>query len=269
MTDDAKTTPTPAPASTPSVPVSFAGRSARAWTFFLALMLAWLAADLVSKWLAFEYVADVPIRLSIDDTGEPAVWVAPRTHVPEALLDTPFAYAEPHQDAIRTWVRAGPVHEGYAASAIPPHQGVTVIPGVLDLRLTLNEGAVFGSGQGLRWLFIAISVVAVAVVAWLFVRSPAKAWVFHGALAMILAGALGNLHDRFHYAAVRDMLLLFPELRLWPYIFNVADVALVVGVSVMMVYIFIADRRASQADVTRAPSSDSPPAPPRPAAEPD
>ena len=120
------------------------------------------------------------------------------------------------------------------ASAIPDHESQTVIPGVLDLRLTLNTGAVFGLGKGGRSIFIAVSVLAVAVLGWLFVRSQSRAWPLHVAYALILAGALGNLYDRFHFSAVRDMLHLFPETALWPWIFNLADAALMVGVGIVM-----------------------------------
>ena len=111
-----------------------------------------------------------------------------------------------------------------------PHQPVDLIPGVLSLRLTTNTGAVFGWAAGSQWLFIIVSIVACGVIVYLFVRSRAEAWLMHVALALILAGALCNLYDRLRYAAVRDMLWLFPETGLWPYIFNLADAALMVGV---------------------------------------
>jgi lipoprotein signal peptidase len=68
---------------------------------------------------------------------------------------------------------------------------------------------------------------------------------------MILAGALGNLHDRIHFNAVRDLLWLFPGLTLpfglhwpggqsglYPWIFNIADVALLVGVALLLIIIW-------------------------------
>ena len=93
----------------------------------------------------------------------------------------------------------------------------------------------------------------------LFWRSPRGAWVLHAALALILAGALGNLYDRWCFAAVRDMLHMLPDVHLpfglhwpgpsvppghppvdgpteiWPWIFNLADVALMVGVGLVLV----------------------------------
>lgn len=111
-----------------------------------------------------------------------------------------------------------------------PHQGVEVIPQVLSLKLTTNTGAVFGWAAGNQWLFILVSLVACVLIAYVFWRSSARAWLLHLGLALILAGALGNMYDRVRYSAVRDMLWLFPESGLWPWIFNVADAALMVGV---------------------------------------
>lgn len=111
-----------------------------------------------------------------------------------------------------------------------PHEPVEVVPGVLSLRLTTNTGAVFGLGAGNQWLFILVSIVACGLIVFIFARSRPEAWLMHVGLALILAGALGNLYDRMRYAAVRDMLWLLPETGLWPWIFNLADAALMVGV---------------------------------------
>lgn len=139
-----------------------------------------------------------------------------------------------------------------------PHPATVVVPKVLDLRLTTNTGAVFGMGKGNRVVFIGVSAVATAVIGLLFWRSPRNAWVLHAALALILAGALGNLYDRWQFAAVRDMFHMLPGVNLpfglswpapstpagqpplqgstevWPWIFNLADVALMAGVGMVL-----------------------------------
>lgn len=195
---DEAATPTAEPASDDATPQRRAGDHAPAIVLFVVTTLAVLAGDLLLKYAAFHTVA-----------GEPVV------------LDP-----------------AHPERPG-----IPDHPGVDVVPGVLSLRLTTNTGAVFGLGKGGRWLFIVVSVIAVVVISRIFWRSPAGARGFHLALGLILAGALGNLYDRFMYSAVRDMLHLFPGAELpfgwawpggttalYPWIFNLADAALVVGV---------------------------------------
>jgi len=119
-----------------------------------------------------------------------------------------------------------------------PHDPIVVVPHVLSLRLTTNTGAVFGKGKGMRWVFVFVSILAVFVIGYLLWRSDPDALWLHVALALIMAGALGNLYDRILYASVRDMFLLFPTTTLWPYIFNAADVALVIGVSLILILSF-------------------------------
>lgn len=121
------------------------------------------------------------------------------------------------------------------AQTIPKHDPIVLVPYVLSLKLTTNIGAVFGLGKGAQLLFIAVSVLAVVFILYSFWRSRAGAILLHVALSLVLAGALGNLYDRLRYNAVRDMLWLLPETRIWPWIFNVADAALMVGVGFLLV----------------------------------
>jgi len=154
--------------------------------------------------------------------------------------------------AFQTSVIAGePVQVNRADPAqtlIPRHQPLPVVDSVLSLRLLVNEGAVFGLGDGWQWLFILVSIVAAGVIIRLFWVSPANAYLTHFALALILAGDLGNLYDRLVFNAVRDMLLLFPgmplpfglswpngERQVWPWVFNVADAALMAGIFLVLV----------------------------------
>jgi len=189
-----------------------AGRHAPAIVRFAVAVIVLLGADLASKSLAFAQVAGTPVQVT------------------------------------------GP------ATVIPPHDTVIVVPKVLGLQLTINIGAVFGLGGGLRWMFVAFSLVATAVLIHVFRRSGANHLVLHLALAAVLAGALGNLYDRVIYGVVRDMLWLFPGVDLpfgwrwpdgsnglYPWIFNIADVCLVLGLIVLMVIMHRHDRAATRA----------------------
>jgi lipoprotein signal peptidase len=71
-----------------------------------------------------------------------------------------------------------------------------LIPRLLSFRRTLNEGALFGLGKGLWLVFIIASVLALAFVWYLFAQSTRDRRSLHVALALILAGAMGNLYDR-------------------------------------------------------------------------
>lgn len=143
---------------------------------------------------------------------------------------------------------------------IPAHHPTVLIPKVLALQLTFNEGAVFGLGQGGRWVFVAFSLIATVVIVNLFAKSPANAWGQHILFGAILAGAFGNMYDRLTVGAVRDMLLAFPGVKLpfgwtwgggsdglYPWIFNVADVCLVGGLILGFIMMYRADRAAAKA----------------------
>ena len=192
-----------------------AGRHAPAIVLFAVVAVVLLAADLLVKAATFGRVAGAPVSLVRDEAGQ----LAP----------------------------------------IPAHDAVTIVPKALALHLTVNQGAVFGLGQGGRWVFIVFSIVASAVLVIVFARSRADSRLMHIALAAVLAGALGNLYDRLAFAVVRDMLLLFPGVKLpfgwrwpdgsdglYPWIFNVADVCLVLGLIVLMTIMYRHDRRAAK-----------------------
>jgi signal peptidase II len=139
---------------------------------------------------------------------------------------------------------------------------VQVIPGFFNLVYSRNPGAawrVLGNLQpdALRIaVFVAISIAAVAVVITLARRARDDQWVRVGALALILAGAIGNLIDRLVAGRVTDFLEVYSRAGwmvgllhcdkiygcVWP-AFNVADSCISVGVTILLVEGLLADRR--------------------------
>jgi signal peptidase II len=116
---------------------------------------------------------------------------------------------------------------------------VRFIPGYLQFEYVQNQGAVFGIGQGQRAIFIAVSILAVAFLTFLFSTSGRQK-IYQVLLGMLLAGVLGNLYDRIMFGHVRDMIHALPRWpNLYPWVFNVADSLLCVGVAVMLVYSFV------------------------------
>ena len=103
----------------------------------------------------------------------------------------------------------------------------------LNLVLSCNEGGVFGVFKGGGIFFIALSVVAVFVILWMYVKSEGLDSVTTIAMGGILGGATGNLIDRMYYGYVRDFIDLHVGARHWP-TFNIADVLICLGVAVMI-----------------------------------
>jgi signal peptidase II len=112
--------------------------------------------------------------------------------------------------------------------------------GPLKLTQSHNEGVAFGLADGGGILLVAVTLVALGVVLWLFSRDPTRPgmWVASGLLA---GGALGNLVDRVRHGHVTD----FIELPHWPP-FNLADCGITFGVVILMfIYIREAERAGS------------------------
>lgn len=128
---------------------------------------------------------------------------------------------------------------------------VTVIDGVLWLETNLNEGALFGMGQGMGMVFSAISMAAIAGILAMMSRPATRRDVcLVWALGLIVGGILGNLYDRLGLPglawhaplqrvgapvrAVRDWIhVVVPGVIDWP-IFNLADTWLVIGAALLL-----------------------------------
>jgi len=150
----------------------------------------------------------------------------------------------------------GPLEEG-------GHE-LSLIPDWLRLVASRNPGIVFGfsfaDSLGLgpaagRLATVLLTVLTSALIFYIFAASrPRQRWL-HPACGLILAGALGNLYDRLLYGHVRDIIHVTAHGTIggvslqWPYVFNIADVYLVVGVAVVAV-IFMFGRPAD-ADNTK------------------
>lgn len=131
-----------------------------------------------------------------------------------------------------------------------------IIPRILLFQTTRNHGGVFGIAQGHTLMFIAVSVIALVFVLYVFAASRRRQVVLHLALGLILAGALGNLYDRvFNHGKVRDFILLVP--RFWPWVFNVADAMLTVGVPLLMLC-WVFERQPRETEAGAAVFADSP-----------
>jgi signal peptidase II len=113
--------------------------------------------------------------------------------------------------------------------------------GPLGLTLSHNRGVAFGLAGGAGIGLVAVTLIALGVVGYLFARDPARPgmWVATGLLA---GGAIGNLADRIRADAVTD----FVDLPPWPP-FNLADVAITAGV-LLLVFLYLRDAEREPGD---------------------
>ncbi|GIH95931.1 signal peptidase II [Planobispora siamensis] len=82
----------------------------------------------------------------------------------------------------------------WAISALTDREPVSVIPGVIQLRLLFNPGAAFSIGEGATWVFTLAAAAAVAGVAYVGRRLRSTVWTV--ALGALLGGATSHLLDR-------------------------------------------------------------------------
>lgn len=108
--------------------------------------------------------------------------------------------------------------------------GIDLLGGLLTLRLTFNSGGAFGILPGVPWLFTVAAIVIGAIVLWVARGTETKGGA--AALGLVLGGGMGNVFDR----TLRDLdggVVDFIDLHVWP-LFNLADVAIVSGVAVLL-----------------------------------
>jgi signal peptidase II len=108
-----------------------------------------------------------------------------------------------------------------------------IIPNILSFTYVQNTGAAWSIFEGQMGFFTVITLIAVAVVTYLMIRYRNENKLFILGLSFVLAGALGNFIDRIRLGYVVDMFqtdfMNFP-------IFNVADMALCIGVGLIFIY---------------------------------
>ncbi len=165
-------------------------------------------------------------------------------------------------DLVTKWWTFHPQH----GLGMPGHDRWTIWDGILTIETSLNEGALFGVGQGWGILFILLSAVAIiGIGVWLFVAGAARDWLLTIALGMITGGILGNLYDRlglpgltWHATfgnhqigepvyAVRDWIHFQTPWFDWP-IFNIADSLLVCGVGLLLWHAYVIEPRRMAAE---------------------
>ncbi len=111
---------------------------------------------------------------------------------------------------------------------LPLQEPVPVIP-FIDFFRTYNTGVAFSMFDDFSgWIIVSVRLAIVAFVLWLWRQTAAHRWIYHTGFALVVAGAIGNLIDRFAYGHVIDFILFHTES--WSFaIFNLADSYITVG----------------------------------------
>jgi signal peptidase II len=119
-------------------------------------------------------------------------------------------------------------------------QTISVIPGYLYLNYIQNQGAAFGfmanAPSWFRIPFFLIITLGAGIIVYAYQRFIPKEKVLQRfALGLIWGGAMGNFVDRVVYHRVVDFIdVRFHQHQWFPYIFNVADSCITVGLTLLI-----------------------------------
>ena len=126
-----------------------------------------------------------------------------------------------------------------------------IIPAFLKFKLAYNTGAACSFLGNKSWAIYFFAVLTILVLVfilsfmalWLYKKKKPSKWL-GVALALVFGGGLGNLVDRLWLGKVRDFIFVFYNTDVFPAIFNIADIALVVGVIMICAYTLFIDSDA-------------------------
>ena len=155
--------------------------------------------------------------------------------------------------ATKSWI--------FGRLGMPPRHPLVLIPGIFSLTTSLNEGALFGMGQGMTLMFACLSLLAAAgIFYWLILAGAGRDLWLTVALGFIMAGICGNLYDRlglpglvWHAPDPREGLPVY-AVRDWLHfeirsigfdwaVFNLADTMLVVGAAMLFLHVALREGR--------------------------
>ncbi len=124
-----------------------------------------------------------------------------------------------------------------------------ILGGLLKFKFYENPGLAFGISVGsLGWLLFIITVLITFYILYYLLKTDDFGVYESFALSLILGGAVGNLIDRgfalfnlFGYNGVIDFIDIgvFTHSFRWPYIFNIADLSVSIGILIFITHSFL------------------------------
>ncbi|OGN93414.1 MAG: signal peptidase II [Chloroflexi bacterium RBG_13_48_10] len=120
-----------------------------------------------------------------------------------------------------------------------------------------NTGAAFGMFQNLSLVFTILAFVVAIAILYYFPRVPRSEWAMRLAMVLQMGGAVGNLIDRLTQGTVTDFISLGKFA-----VFNVADASISVGTAVLILAVWLSERRQKMQAQTNQESALQSPEPP-------
>ena len=142
------------------------------------------------------------------------------------------------------------VTKAWAVRRLRFGEDIPVIRGFLNFAYAQNTGVAFSMlddhGDAGRWGLSVVAMIAGVLVIYFFWRTPRSDDRILGALALLLAGIVGNVVDRLRLGFVVDFIDV--QFGSWHYpTFNLADMAIVCGAGLLIIDMFLSKRKQAEA----------------------
>ncbi|WP_262421901.1 signal peptidase II [Bacillus aquiflavi] len=122
---------------------------------------------------------------------------------------------------------------------------IEIIKDFLYITSHRNKGAAWGILEGQMWFFYVITVIVIIAIIYYIQKTARNHHLFGVSLGLILGGAIGNFIDRVFRQEVVDFINTYIFGYDFP-VFNIADSALVIGVILFMIYMFLEERKLKE-----------------------
>lgn len=124
------------------------------------------------------------------------------------------------------------------------NERISIIDPYLSFFSHRNRGAAWGMLEGQMWLFYIVTIIVVGGIIYYFHKEAKGIPLFSVSLMLLLGGAIGNFIDRLVNGEVVDFIaVLIPVVNYNFPIFNIADAALSVGVGMLIIHIFMDEKK--------------------------
>lgn len=123
-------------------------------------------------------------------------------------------------------------------------ESIPVIENIFYITSHRNRGAAWGILQGQMWFFYIVTAIVIIGIVY-YIKKYAADKLTGVALGLVLGGAIGNFIDRLFRQEVVDFFHVYIFSYSFP-VFNIADASLCVGVALLIIAMFLEERRAKE-----------------------
>jgi signal peptidase II len=124
-------------------------------------------------------------------------------------------------------------------------ESIEIVTNFFYLTSHRNQGAAWGILQGKMWFFYIVTIIVIIGLVYYIQKMAKESKLFGIALGLMLGGAIGNFIDRVLRQEVVDFFHFYIINYSFP-IFNIADSALCIGVGLLILYMFLEEKRAKE-----------------------